>query len=107
MNELKKYRANDVCEALNISNHTLRHWYLLERKQIVAGLIKDNYLPQPLIDSTMRGKPRIWTCEMVNELRHYKENIVLGRNGIYGAYSNPNHFSTNKYKKSVEVVDNN
>lgn len=99
------YNATEVCEALGISHHTLSFWYRLERKQLSEGLITESYLPEPIKMKNLRGKPNMWDTNMLEALKNFKANIVTGRNGINGAYTNPNHFNTNKYKKSIETVD--
>lgn len=104
MNNEKMYSANDVCKALKITNYTLSNWYRWERKRVSEGC--EPYLPQPQKLEHTKGSPRLWTKEMVEELRLYQKNIVSGRNGIYGVYSNPYHKETKKYKKSLETVAN-
>ena len=106
MSNEKMYTADEICAELNISSFTLQHWYNLQSVQIKDGLITEKYLPEPIRVQTMRGKPRRWTEEMLNELRKYKEGIVIGRNGIYGIYTNPNYKETKKYKNPVESIDN-
>lgn len=91
------YSAKEVCDKLGISWYTLANWYRWERKEVNKGATP--YLPEPIRDSSMRGRPRFWTSEMFNELKTYKESIVIGRNGEYGEYTNPYHFETKKYKK--------
>ena len=102
----KTYTADEICELLNISKFTFQHWYDLQSKQIRDGLITEKYLPEPIRLEGMRGKPRRWTDKMVNTLRKYKEGIVIGRNGIYGVYTNPNYKNTKKYKNPVSSIDN-
>jgi len=98
----KMYSATDVCAELNISRFTLTHWYDLQSNLLRDGMITEKYLPEPVRLTNERGKPRRWTQEMVDALRKYQENIVVGRNGIYGMYTNPNHLSTRKYQKHVD-----
>lgn len=101
MKNEKKYSVNEICEALNISTFTLRHWYDLQMKQIKDGLIEKEYLPSPERDVTMKGRPRYWTDKQLKQLKEYQSSITYGRNGIYGVYSNPNHKETKKYKNSL------
>ena len=101
MSNEKKYSVTQICEELNISVFTLRHWYDLQTKQIKDGLIEKPYLPEPNRDLTMKGRPRYWTKSQLNELKKYQSSITYGRNGIYGVYSNPNHKETKKYKNSL------
>lgn len=104
MSNNKNYRAVDVCNELGISIWTLTNWYSWEAKRIKAGLVEKNYLPKPIRLVNEKGKPRVWTEDMLNALREYKNSIVIGRNGVYGIYSNPNHKDTMKYKKSEETL---
>lgn len=105
MTNEKMYSANEICEELNISSFTLTNWYIWEKRLIKDGDISEPYLPQPIRVSNLKGRPRQWTAEMLEQLKDYKSKIVLGRNGIYGKYSNPMHEETKKYKKSLESVD--
>lgn len=105
MVETKMYSANEVCTKLKISSWTLANWYRWERKQIDNGNVEGPYLPEPIRLEHVKGKPRRWTGEMVKELKDYKKNIVTGRNGIYGVYSNPYYKNTQKYKKSIETIE--
>ena len=91
MVENKNYYANDVCEILNISNYTLSNWYRWERKCLKDGGADKPYLPQPNYEMDVKGKPRYWTSEQIKQLESYKKNIVHGRNGKYGKYTNPLH----------------
>lgn len=96
------YQAANVCEQLNITQWTLRNWYAWEKKQLNSNIISETYLPKPQILEHQKGKPRVWTQEQIEQLKEYKKNIITGRNGIFGAYSNPTHFETKKYKKSLQ-----
>lgn len=99
---MKEYRLMDVCRELKISNWTLRDWYMWEKKAVVDGLIEKSRLPEPIRLEATRGTPRVWTQEMVDQLKEYQSSIVSGRNGIFGVYSNPEHKNTKKYKKKME-----
>ena len=105
MTNEKGYTVSEVSNMLNVSEHTLASWYRWERKRLGDGTIKHHYLPEPLRDTETRGRPRIWTKEMVEELMEYKSTIIVGRNGINGLYSNPMHKQTKKYKKSHGLLD--
>lgn len=105
MNETKLYSSDEVCKILGVSSFTLSNWYNWESKQLKEGLVTEKYLPQPVKLEHQKGKPRRWTEAMVEKLKEYKQNIVIGRNGIYGMYSNPNHSETIKYKKSEKTVE--
>ena len=49
---------------------------------------------------------KIWNViKYWRNLKEFKKNIVVGRNGVYGMYSNPLYKETKKYKKSIENVD--
>ena len=102
MSNEKEYRVHDVCVALDISFYTLSNWYRYQSKQLQEGVISEKYLPEPIRLDDIKGKPRVWTQKMVDELKVYQENIVMGRNGIYGKYSNPLYYNTKKYKKTIE-----
>lgn len=80
--------AKELCEKLNISSYTLANWYRWENKMIREGLITERYLPTPVIDYSKRGAPRYWDNDMLEQLKEYKKHIVVGKNGIYGKYSN-------------------
>ena len=86
-NEL--YSGNDVCRMLGISAFTLDNWYMWEAKEIRNGEVTERYLPIPLKDKRLKGCPRRWTFEMVVQLMEFQGNIVRGRNGKYGKYTNP------------------
>lgn len=106
MVENKLLNLNEVCVLLNISPHTLKTWYNWESKQLKQNLICERYLPIPQKMEHTKGQPRMWTGEMVDELKEFKEHIVTGRNGKFGMYSNPNHKETKKYKQSIASIDN-
>lgn len=99
MKSEKTYNIYELCEYLNVSSWTLLHWYNLEKKQLKDGLITECYLPQPLRLEKVKGRPKSWTQEMADKLKEYQSSIVMGRNGIYGVYSNPDHYTTKKYQK--------
>lgn len=99
---MKEYKLMDVCAELNISNWTLRNWYMWENKALKDGLIDKSRLPEPIRREHTKGTPRIWTQKMVDQLKEYQKSIVSGRNGIFGVYSNPEHKNTKKYKKQME-----
>lgn len=100
------YSAYEICKELNITIYTLSNWYRWEKKQIKEGLVEQAYLPEPIRIPNVKGKPRRWDSNMLKQLKKYKEHIVIGRNGVYGVYSNPLYKETKKYKKSVESVAN-
>lgn len=104
MNNEKLYTENEICEILNISHWTLKSWYLWESRDIKKG--GERYLPVPYRLSGMKGRPKRWDKKMVDALVKYQENIIRGRNGIHGIYSNPDHFETKNYKKSIENTCN-
>lgn len=99
------FNLKAVCEQLKISQYTLANWYRYEHIKVARG--EQPYLPEPIRDENERGKPRYWTEEMVNELKDYKSKIIVGRNGVYGEFSNPYHFETKKYKKQMEEENEN
>lgn len=93
MDEQNVFTANEICKELNITTGTLNNWYRWEKNS------NNNRLTTPGVDPHKKGKPRIWTLSMLNELKNYKENIVMGPNGIYGCYTNPNYLNTKKCRK--------
>ena len=105
MSEQKLYSADEVCEVLNISSYTLSNWYNWERKRLASGDVEKPYLPEPIRLEHTKGSPRRWTEEMVTDLKKFQKTIVIGRNGIYGVYSNPYYKETKKYKKSLKGVE--
>lgn len=98
----KLYSATEICEELKISIWTLSNWYTWERKQLADKIVAQRYLPQPVRLNNQKGKPRRWSAEMLEQLRVYQKSIVTGRLGSYGAYSNPYHKETKKYKNSLQ-----
>ena len=96
------YNLYDVCEKLGVSTFTVKNWYRWENKLINEGKITERYLPQPKKLEHAKGSPRVWDEKMLKQLMKYKANMITGRNGIYGIYSNPYHKDTKKYKKQQE-----
>ena len=92
----------EVCERLGISIFTLKKWYTWENKRLESGEVTERYLPVPEKAVNQRGCPNMWTEEMVEQLRKHKEGVVVGRNGIYGKFTNPEHKNTKKYKAEME-----
>lgn len=99
MKNEKTFNCYEVCDKLGITTYTLGNWYRWESRMLKDGLIEKNCLPIPLRLNNAKGRPRRWTESMIKELKDYKDHLVIGRNGIYGAYSNPN------YKKSSKVIE--
>ena len=91
MTNEKLYKVDEVCEQLQISPHTLLKWYQWERYSIRDGKVDSTYLPQPEKLKSSKGQPKVWTQEQIEELRVFKSNMVVGRNGRFGKYSNPLH----------------
>ena len=85
MNDEKMYSADEICKELKITHWTLTNWYAWEKK---LGL---SDLPQPIVLEHAKGKPRRWTEDMLNQLQEFKTNIVVGRNGKFGEFTNPKH----------------
>lgn len=105
MRDEKMYSSLEVCTKLKISSWTLANWYRWEKKQIANGNVSGPYLPDPIRLENTKGKPRRWTDQMLKDLKAYQKSIVTGRNGIYGVYSNPYYKETQKYKKSIETIE--
>jgi len=91
MSNEKKYRVDEVCEKVGISQHTMIRWYYWEGCELRDGVITERYLPIPEKDISKRGKPKYWTEEQIEQLKEFKKNMVVGRHGRYGKYSNPLH----------------
>lgn len=91
MSNEKTFRANEVCEALNISIHTLQKWYQWEKYELRDGIVSQKYLPEPTKILDQRGKPKTWTEKQIQQLQEFKKSIVSGRHGRYGKYTNPLH----------------
>lgn len=92
----KYYNLDDTCKKLKISRQTLNNWYRWENNLLKEGIITKRTLPVPVHDNNMRGKPRYWTQNDIDILKKFRDSMVVGRNGIYGKYTNPNY----------KVVDN-
>lgn len=103
MAKKKMYNVNELCEALEISYFTLTNWYKWENKRLKSGEVTEHYLPEPYRMKGQRGNPRAWDTKMLKALKKYKSSIVIGRNGIFGEYTNPVHKQTRKYKKQQET----
>ena len=82
------YSKKEVCDMLNISTFTLETWYRWEKKELENEEVVGHYLPQPLRLENTRGKPLRWTYEMIEELKYFQSQIVRGRNGRFGKYTN-------------------
>jgi hypothetical protein len=91
MSNEKIYLIDEVCEILKVSTHTLQKWYQWERYELRDGIVSENYLPIPNKLTNKRGKPKFWTENQIKELQKFKNEIVMGRNGRFGKYSNPLH----------------
>lgn len=102
MKNEKLYTETEICKALGISTWTLKTWYMWQSKELANNPDMKPYLPEPYKMAEMKGRPRRWNDKMLKELKEYQNTIVKGRNGAYGKYSNPVHYETKKYKKSLE-----
>lgn len=87
------YNVYETAEKLGVSFWTLKNWYMWENKRLKNGDVKKRYLPQPKIVENKKGKPRMWDEKMIEKLKKYKSKIVMGRNGIYGEFTNPLYHS--------------
>ena len=96
------YNLYEVCEQLGVSTYTVKNWYMWENRLIKQQKIKKRYLPQPKKQKHTKGSPNMCDDKMIEQLKEFKANIVTGRNGIYGEFSNPYHKQTKKYKKQTE-----
>lgn len=91
MSNEKYYSVNEICKLLKISNATFANWYRWERKMKRDNPDYVSVLPEPIRQMDMRGKPRRFTSEQLTTIKEFKRNIVVGRKGIYGKYSNPSY----------------
>ncbi len=82
------YSKNEVCQLLGITAFTLQNWYRWEKKEIECKEVTEPYLPVPQKLNNAKGRPLRWSLEMIEELKLYQHQIVKGRNGIYGKYTN-------------------
>lgn len=87
----KMFNFDEVAAKLKISKYTLRTWYTWESKLLREGSVKEHYLPIPYRATNERGVPKYFTKADIEKLAQFKANMVVGRNGIYGKFSNPNH----------------
>jgi hypothetical protein len=46
-------------------------------------------LPTPTKMTNVKGKPRMWSDEQIEELRQFQTAIVRGRNGVMAKVTNP------------------
>lgn len=102
MSNKKVYRIDEVCQMLEVSVHTLQKWYQWEHRALIDGTETEPYLPVPEKIMNERGKPKVWTEKQVKALKKYADSIVVGRNGKYGKYSNPDHKQTKKYQEEIK-----
>lgn len=87
----KYYNIDETCKKLKISRQTLNNWYRWEMHQLKDGIVTAHYLPIPMKDIKMRGKPRYWDDDMIDILKVYKKSMIIGRNGKFGKFTNPSH----------------
>lgn len=83
------YKANEVCDILGITIWTLTNWYQWERISLEDGTITKRVLPIPTKVPNVKGKPRMWSDEQIEELKQFQTTIVRGRNGIMAKVTNP------------------
>lgn len=83
------YKANEVCDILGITIWTLTNWYQWERISLEDGTITERVLPIPTKVPNVKGKPRMWSEEQLEELKQFQTTIVRGRNGIMAKVTNP------------------
>lgn len=88
MDDMRVYSKMEVCEMLGISYFTLQNWYNWQKKELSSNPEQREYLPRPIKIEHKRGRPLMWSKEMVEMLRVYQSGMVRGRNGIYGKYTN-------------------
>lgn len=81
------FSMEQICDYIGISSHTLKAWYMWEKKDIANGFVKEPYLPQPNRNTFKPGKPREWTHAQLEQLMEYKLTHPRGRSGIHGRYT--------------------
>lgn len=83
------HKADEVCNILGITIWTLTNWYQWERISLEDGTITERVLPTPTKITNVKGKPRMWSDEQIEELRQFQTAIVRGRNGVMAKVTNP------------------
>jgi hypothetical protein len=86
---MELFKASEVCNRLGITTWTLTNWYQWERISLEDGSLSARCLPVPIKAEGVKGKPRMWTENQIEELRAFQNNIVKGRNGIMARVTNP------------------
>ena len=88
------YTKPEVVRELQISLYTLDRWYNWEHKRMIAEN-DSSRLPIPQKLSDVRGCPRVWTKEQIEQLKEFRKTYLPagGGKGQYGKYSN------SKYEK--------
>lgn len=82
------YNIEQVSKMLGVTIYTVRNWYMWQNKLIKSGEVEKKYLPIPEKQIHAKGKPSMWSLEMIDDLRMYQKDIVRGRNGNYGKFTN-------------------
>ena len=83
------HNANEVCKQLGITIWTLTNWYQWQRISLKDGTLDEPILPEPIKEEGVKGKPRMWSDEQIEELREFQKQIVRGRNAIMAKVPNP------------------
>ena len=83
------HKADEVCNVLGITIWTLTNWYQWERISLGDGTITERVLPTPTKMTNVKGKPRMWSDEQIEELKLFQTAIVRGRNGVMAKVTNP------------------
>lgn len=93
------YNRKQVCEELNICEHTLSNWYYYERKLLKENPRRGKRLPDPIKIANTKGNPNYWDEEGIEKLREFQKNLPRGRKGEYGKFTNPYYKGVSKENK--------
>ena len=85
------YSKQEVAKELDVSIYTITNWYKWESKLIRTSEIKQRFLPIPTKIRYAKGQPNYWSFEQIEQLREFKDNMIKGRNGMFGKFTNPKH----------------
>lgn len=82
------YSKNQVCGMLGITFFTIDNWYGWQRKLIEKGEVSEMYLPTPEKRLNEKGRPLMWSMNMIEQLKDYQASIARGRGGVHGRFTN-------------------
>lgn len=99
INNVKMYRIDEVAEILNLSRYTIANWYAWETKLLKTGEVTEAFLPKFTKVTNMSGRPKFWSEDAVEALKKFKNEMVMGRHGKFGKFTNPQYIK--KSQKSL------